>query len=61
MKGLRNLTAVERVRQTSTCKKVKTVQIMAAESDYVLRKSVFENVWFESDMIRTNWVETVII
>jgi hypothetical protein len=61
MKGLRNLSTFERVRQTSTCKELKTAQIMAAESDYVLRKSVFENEWFESDMIRTNWEEAEII
>lgn len=34
---------------------------MAAEYNYALLVSVFENVWLESDMIRTNCEKAVII
>ena len=41
-----------RVRQNSTRFVTKSAQVMAAGADYALRESVFENIWFESDMIR---------
>ena len=61
MKGLRKSDCFWESKTEFHLLKVKTAQVMAAESDYALLKSVFENVWFESDMIRTNWEETVII